>query len=400
MATNFWSKLFGSFNSGRPQTAVKEAQSRPLPIQTPIDPLLDDIDQAEKIVTGSISDVYLKRVAGLIRAAMRDSWAYALLGVRTSGLCTLPALYSGDESKIAELIAVDPFGVDGFSRVFPLAERTKLVLDSITLGVGVAQFVVDTANDRKFLVHRVADHLSLRMGNQWFYGAEKINPGDGSWIMISRGFERPWLSGNWPALCRAATKRMLGEYNRLAFIAALANGVNVIHAPLGVNADEIEDARAQWSELGTNNVKVLPPGWQAELLEIKSAVGSASFDKAVSDGRDDISMIICGQTVTATGGGGSGFQNIKYFDAIRQDLSTTDAALLDACIDQQVMPFIAPGVSRRTDLTNDNAKVVAAQRYSQAAAAIQQLKDLFADELDMDALVKQFAIPLKGKNAG
>ena len=399
MAASFWSKFVGgrlvkAFSS----TPAPKAKGDLPPIRVIPDPLLDDIDKAELSVTATTRDVWLKQPCELIQAAQRDAWVCALLGVRTSGMCTLPALYSGPEALVQKMTAVDEAGVDGFSKVFPLSERISLLVDSITLGVGVAQITYDKATDRKLIVHRAPNHLRVKEGARWFYHNEEIKPGDGEWILLTRGLERPWLKGIWPALTRASVKRMLGEYHRLAFVSALANGVTVLHTPNAASDDDMYTAEKQWSELGTNNLKVLPPGWAADLLEVKSGVGAGTFDKVVSDGRDDISMILCGQTVTSQGSSGSGFINVKYFDAIREDLSKLDSSLFDACVDQQIMPHIAPGVTRRTDLTNDNDKIVTAQRMTQGAAAIAALREQFGDRLDEDALVKQFAIPLKGRN--
>lgn len=361
-------------------------------IRTPVDPLLDEIDQVEQRMQSA--DVRLDAPAGLIRAAMRDAWAYALLQVRTSGLCTLPVIYDGPKSIVKKLQAVDEAGLDGFSKHFSPVEQALMLVDVITLGVAVGQIVLDKDAGRKIVVRRTPDHLSTR-GRQLHYNNFPISPGDGTWVVLNIGLERPWLQGAWIPLCRATSKRMLGEFNRLAFVAALANAITLLNAPVGANEYDMQEALDAFSSLGTNNTKVLPAGWKADLLEIKSSVGTAAFDKTTGDAKEDIAMIICGQTVTTQGSAGSGFINVKYFDAIRRDLQIKDAGILDQAISEQVMPHLFPGASRRIDLTNDNDKIVVAQRYTQGAAAIQALRNVFSDEsIDLQLLTKQLGLPV------
>lgn len=353
-----------------------------------MDALLQHIEDVERSVNNSGE---LKQVADLVRGTMRDSHVRALLKTRTAGLTNLPALYGGSKVAAKRLGSIGQQGVSGFDQQIPPSELEKMLNDCFFIGAGVGTLVPD--GDSLRLVRRRPEFLRWRRG-QWSYNQVDIEPGDGTWVLLAEALECPWDHGAWKSLCRTATSKLLAHLNRLGYVASLANGALQLIVPQGTSEEDVTVAMEDLANFASSNVMLARNGSRAEMLESKNSVGVSAFADAINACNDAIALEICGQTVLTNGAGGA-FQNLSVFRAIRQDLIKSDANLINRLVDEQIMPFIAPGCTRVIDLTDDGARVVQAQSLVQAASAISAL-DLIYDDLDLDQLAVQFAVPRTG----
>ncbi|MGV1035310.1 MAG: phage portal protein family protein [Microbacteriaceae bacterium] len=380
---------------------------QPPKTETAQDALLDDIDRA---MINIERDGDFKHINKYIRGALQDGFILGLLATRTAGLVSLPAIYSGLKPGVKRMQEIGGDGLERFSKYFPLKEQTLVLRDAI-LGGGIAEIlrtdengkVVDPTKVSNFdklpvlkVVHRSQELLKVSpVDGSISYNKEPIQPGDGRWLVMLPAMERPWRAGIWAALCRARAEKYLGTMHSLAFMQGIANSVVVITTTAKDRA-EAQQAAISWGELAINNVRVVKEGEKADLLEVKSGVGSATFDTAIARAKDDASLIVCGQTVTPTGGSGSGFQNIKYFRDISRSLIVEDAAMFSGMVDEQLMPWLERGVSRRLDLTDTTQKASEANLFVTSASAIKGLNEaLTGDDLQVDVpqLTEQFSIP-------
>lgn len=370
-------------NSKAPQV---QEQTR---VATPTEVLLQEIETAELMLETSGT---FKAVAQIGRTLRNDPYVRSLLDVRTSGLISLPALYDATKGVKRNMMAKDGSGRDPFTRIWPGTDQANHVASELIHGVGLSE-IVRLTDGSVTVVNRALDPLQRTQGT-WLYNGEEVIPGKGRWILTVRGQERPWLYGLFPALSRVAVERRLGSLNRLAFIRTLANTVVLITAPNGATEDDMQEVVASYTNLATNNVRAVKAGWQAQFLEVTSGVGSAAFDKVVSDSSESIALLLCGQTVTVDGSKGA-FLNLSYFAAIRRDLAMNDLASFDRGVNEQFMPHVFPGVSRRLDLTDDGDKVKKAQMLQQYATAIKMLREAEIN-IDEAELVRQFNLPVLG----
>lgn len=380
----------------KPYTGVtaKDRARRLPPPTTPQDPLLATCDDAEAQVN---STGKLRPAAELVRASLRDGQLRGLLETRTGGLVALPALYDSakDGSKVAarKMGKLDRQGLSDFDKQVPPSELATFLQDAIMLGCAVGQLVDD--GDTKLFVRRRPDHLQWVSGH-WTYNQAPITPGDGEWVVGTRGLESPWQHGAWIATCRSTTRKLLAQLNLLNYIASLANGALLLNAPPGASEYEIHEAMADLREFASSNVYLARNGFSLAMLESSNSVGVAAFANAIAEAKESIAIEITGQSVLATGAGGA-FQSLTVFRSITDDLIKGDAQVINGVVDQQIMPYIVggEGVTRAIDLRDDSQRTVQTQALIQASSAIKGLQDVFGSRVDMEQLATQFAIPLK-----
>lgn len=382
--------IFG--DPSKPYTgATSKARARRLPPPTtPLDPLLATCDDAEALVN---STGRLKPAAELVRASLRDGQLRGLLETRTGGLVGLPALYDGSKVGARKMGKLDRQGLSDFDKQVPPPELATFLQDTIMLGCAVGQLVDD--GDSKLFVRRRPDPLQWVAG-KWLYNGAPITPGDGEWVIATRGLETPWQHGAWIATCRSTTRKLLAQLNALNYIASLANGALIMNAPPGASEYDIEAAMGDLREFASSNVYLARNGFSLSMLESSNSVGVAAFANAISEAKESIAIEITGQSVLATGAGGA-FQSLTVFRSITDDLIKADAMVLNGVIDQQIMPFIVggEGVTRAIDLRDDSQRTVQTQALIQASSAIKGLQDVFGTRVDVDQLATQFAVPLK-----
>lgn len=382
--------IFGDPKKPYSYTSPKDRARRLPPPTTPQDPLLSTCDDAEALVN---STGRLKPAAELVRASLRDGQLRGLLETRTGGLVALPALYDGSKVGARKMGTLDQQGLSSFDKQVPPSELATFLQDAIMIGCSVGQLVEE--HDAKLFVRRRPDPLRWT-GGHWMYNEAPIEPGDGEWVIATRGLEMPWQHGAWIATCRSATRKLLAQLNALNYIASLANGALIMNAPPGASQYDIDEAMDDLRNFASSNVYLARSGFALSMLESNNSVGVAAFKDAIAEAKESIAIEITGQSVLATGAGGA-FQSLTVFRSITDDLIKADAMLLNGVIDSQIMPFIVggEGVTRAIDLRDDSQRTVQTQALIQASSAIKGLQEVFGARIDVDVLATQFAIPLK-----
>jgi hypothetical protein len=365
-----------------------------------------DLEVAQRQADGG----HLLMAAQLSRAFRRDGVLAGLLGTRSGGLVRLPKRFYGDEQISADLQAKN--GTRSvFDEMFPSSELTLLDGDGISLGVGVAELVPVADRDYPVMVRLDPENLEYRwVENRWYYqstaGLLPITPGDGRWILHTPGARlAPWNAGLWPALGESWINKQHAKLNRSNYSMKLANPARVAITPAGAGEEQKKGFFNKVMAWGINTVFDLPIGWDVKLLE-SSGRGWEVFQKEVDTSDLEYMVALAGQLVTTTGG--TGFANADIHRRIREDIIQSDGNALSYTISTQGIPIFiatrygADAITSRTttmewDTTTPKELEAEARTMGLVATAIAQLVETLTGsdrELDIDALLSRFGIPL------
>jgi hypothetical protein len=342
----------------------------------------------------------LRGVGQLWRAMRRDGQVAGVLATRTQGLVQLPMRFIGEESAVQAC-------AEDFAQVFPPSELALLAADGLGPGVGVAEFVqqegclpVLRRLDPEFLSYRWTE-------NAWFYqsryGLERINPGDGRWVLhCPGGAVAPWTHGLWASLARSFIAKEHAFFFRENYSSKLANAARVATSPAGASENQKTNWFARIAAWGVNTVFDTPPGYDVKLLE-SNGRGYEVFQETIKTANEEIVITIAGQSVTTDGG--AGFSNSAIHAAIRGDLIQADANALAATLNAQCLPvwaqerFGSPNaapiiewdVTGAADLTKEAAAM------AQAATAIAQWNQILqagGQKVDTSNTARRYGVPL------
>lgn len=354
----------------------------------------------------------MQMVGQLWRAMRRDGLIYGLTKTRTSGLVALPKRFRGDKAACDALTA-DNGTRSMFDEMCPPQELAQLAADGIGCGVGVAELLPVEGRDFPVLVRLDPQFLWYRWNeNRWYFqsiaGLLPITPGDGHWVLYTPGGRlTPWQTGVWPSVARAFIAKEHALLHRSNYVAKLANPARVIQAPQGSTEDQRLGFMSKVASWGINTVFELLPGWEAKVLE-SNGRGWEVFGTEVETANLEIMIALAGQVVTVTGG--TGFANASIHATIRADLIKETADTLAHCLNTQVLPQWAiptygdkieenlPRVSWDTSPPVD--RTAEATSLKTTAEAMQALAPVLAAagiELDAQAMVDRFGVPITGK---
>ncbi len=278
----------------------------------------------------------LRTVGQLWRSLRRDGQIAGVLSTRTQGLVQLPIRIIGDERSVEALS-------EDFSQVFPPSELALLAADGVGIGVGVAEFIqigdalpVLRRLDPEFLQYRWAE-------DAWYYvsihGVERVNPGDGRWVLhCPGGAVQPWSHGLWAALGRAFIAKEHAFFFRENYSSKLANAARIATSPPGATDPQKAGWFARVAAWGVNTVFDVPPGFDVKLLE-SNGRGFEVFQETIKTANEEIVITLAGQSVTTDGG--AGFSNSAIHASIRGDLIQADANALATTLNSQCIPVWA-----------------------------------------------------------
>jgi hypothetical protein len=351
----------------------------------------------------------LTMAAQLCRAMRRDGVLAGLLGARTAGVVRLPKRFYGNE-EIAEVLRKNNGSRSVFDEMFPPSELELLCGDGIQVGVGVAELVPVPGRDYPVMVRLDPEYLQyIWVENRWYFrsvaGRLPITPGDGRWVLHTPGGRlAPWNSGNWAATGRSYINKEHAMLRRSNFSATLANPARVAYAPQAATERIRDKLLRKVLAWGTNTAFVLPPGYEAKILETNGR-GWEVFQKEIETSDREYMIVFNGQEVTTTGG--SGFQNSEYPANVRADLVQSTAENLAYTLNTQGLPgFI---VTRWGDDALDNPTIVEwlterpkdkeaeARTMTGVGAGIKQLNEALAQygrEVNVDELAVRYGLPL------
>jgi phage gp29-like protein len=194
---------------------------------------------------------------------------------------------------------------------------------------------------------------------------------------------------------------------RANYCAKLANPARVAKAPAGAAEEQRKGFFANLLQWGLNTVIELPAGWDADLLE-SNGRGHEVFGVSIDTANFEIEIALAGQVVTVTGG--TGFANASIHQTIRADLIKKTADALAYTLNTQGLPAwafamggldaladcprvewdIAPPADREAD-----AKAITA--VAGAVSAMRPVLAVAGKDLDLDAMVNRFGIPVTSK---
>jgi hypothetical protein len=361
-------------------------------------------------------DGNLLMAAQLYRAMNRDGVLAGLLGTRTGGLVRLPKRFYGD-SEIAEQLQAKNGSRSVFEEMFPSSELSMLARDGIQLGVGVGELVPVADRDYPVFVRLDPENLQYRwVENRWYFrstaGLLPVTPGDGRWILHTPGARlSPWNAALWPATGESWINKQHAKLNRSNFSMKLANPARVATTPLGAGETQKKGFFRKVAAWGINTVFDLPPGWGVSILSVGDAGRSIEvWQKEIDTSDLEFMVAIAGQLVSTTGG--TGFSNEELPRRIREDLIRNDGDCLAYTLNTQGLPcFIASrfGVDAITKRATTFEWETATPKELESEArtlgligpAISQLVEVLSKvdrELDLDALMQRFGVPMKAAN--
>lgn len=293
------------------------------------------------------------RSGNVRHAAQIGAWVRGdlLVGGLLSTRCSVPRLprtWRGNEEARNWLEGSGKLpGI--FDSVLPPVELEELAIDQFVNGFGVGCFIRPPGCTYIKLVRLDPQWLNFRISeNRWVYQGFSdlyhVEPGNGTWFLITNGHMDPWYRGTWADLGRDQCSEDQAGLNRDAFIGKYSNPFVVAQAAQGQSDSQKFDA---WKALqrwtmgflgvaGSYKVNILQP--KAEGREVISDAEAKAERRAM--------MRICGQVVTSLGG--PGFANAEIFAQIAshlvartgQDLA---AALNEQCIGQLISMGIQEG---------------------------------------------------------
>lgn len=351
----------------------------------------------------------LSAAAQLARAMRRDGVLAGLISTTSGGLVRLPKRFSGRADMVACLEGRD--GVRSvFDDMFPASELEVFAADADILGVAVAEMV--PVQGRSFPVFVRLEPEFLRYiwtENRWYYnsiaGRIAITPGDGRWILHTRGGRvAPWQQGLWQALGRAWINKEHALLHKANWEAKLANPARAAVSPTAATETQRFGFLESLIAWGVNTVFELPAGWDVKLIE-SNGRGWESFKDTVEWAEREYMIALAGQVMTTNGG--EGFSNGDIGKSVRADLIEARADALAHTINTQGIPAYvlthfgedaldeSPCIEWDTTPPRDLA--VEAQAMLSTAQAVSQMALALAPygmRLDIREIAHRFALPL------
>lgn len=418
---------FRSVFTGRPLPSGTGGPGVPLGgYAEPLSRVLLDWTPADLQAAVIAAESGLLRLVGDLCTAMRgdDKLPSALksrvLSVQGAGL-TFEAAASGRLRRRALKAAQ---AEEDFFDMYPEAELEQLRTWRLLAGVGLGEMVwtePDPAdptgqaviarirNGRNVPRLKVWDirHLRKDMASgRWFVrtltGVEvEVRPGDGQWILLTAGGNRPWLNGLWRGLAELWLAKTYARIDWARQSEKYANGVFLFEAPTGCDAEERRLFALDMRDIGKEAVVVSPEGYKGKILELSSRAWE-TYDAQWSKCNIGMSVAILGGDLASeskkSAGTGASLQG-----EVRDDLKKADAAQDETDLRAQGMcpwsrvnfgdPELAPWPKYNVDPAEDRQAL--ATTWNLTAQAIKTSKDA-GYALDWQIVREETGLPITG----
>jgi len=349
-----------------------------------------------------------QQIGALWQAVKTDGVISGVLSTTTTGLVTLPKIYTTKSKDADGQRQIDALR-DCFDAMLPTAELAKLVGDGRALGVGVGLFTRTAFAKHPVLVRLPPDFLKYdwEMG-KWFYtfkfGELPVTPGDGLWVLHCPGGKfAPWQDGLIAALGNAWIPKVHAKAYRNNYESKFGNPARVATIPIGgtepIKAKLLRDM-LQW---GADTVIGLTPGYDVKLLEA-SGQGYQVFKETIDNSDNEIIILITGQKVTTTGG--VGFSNTGIHEAIAKDIIEWQAAALADTVNKQCIPQwvidnfgasalndyvkVCWNIQPPTDKKKEGDAIIA---LADGWDRLRKVLALYGRDIDIDAVLNATGIP-------
>lgn len=99
----------------------------------------------------------------------------------------------------------------------------------------------------------------------------EAKPGDGKWVILTSGGDRPWLKGPWRGVSELWLAKKYAREDWARQSERYADGMIWISSPAGTDPDERTRVGDDFNKAGKRPVYVGPDGYEAKLLELKSS---------------------------------------------------------------------------------------------------------------------------------
>lgn len=293
-----------------------------------------------RLAEASADSGNLTRAAELCDALWGDDRIPALLQTRAQGLFGLVPSFeaSGDGRRRNRAVRALEAGEDWWA-MMPESDSAQVLGWGQLLGICPAELRWHdddgkplVSDGRNVPVLRFRHPRNLRYDaslRQWFIAVRDgqevpFTPGDGTWFVYAPyGMQRPWIHGAWRGLSRWW---LLKQYAIADWGEHGERGASLF-VESSLEADSTRELRKQLAsdlaQMAAQGVCVLPPGFQAKLLEISA--NTTAIYQAQTDASDMAAAIrLLGHNLTSKVEGGS-FAAAETGDGIRLDLRKFDA---------------------------------------------------------------------------
>jgi len=359
----------------------------------------------------------LSRAADLCDALLGDDRIPALLQTRAQGLFGLVPTFeaSGDGRRRNRAVRALEAGEDWCS-LCPETEGAQILVWGLLLGLAPGE--LRWYDDEGKSLRRDGRHVpELRFRHpkhlrhdatlrRWFLTVENgqevpFTPGDGHWFLFAPyGLHRPWQHGAWRGLARWW---LLKQYAIADWGEHGERGASLF-VESELEADSTRELRRQLaqdlSQMASQGVCVLPPGFSAKLAEI-TANTTAIYQAQVETADTAAAIRILGHNLTSKVDGGS-FAAAETGDGIRLDLRKFDAESWSTATHTQALvhwagvnfgaPSLAPWPAYPVEPKADKKKV--AEELEVLSRALVQL-DKAPDYVDKKLVLEERGVPLR-----
>ncbi len=313
---------------------------------------------------------------------------------------------------------------EDFFDMLPEAELEQLRTWRLLLGVGLGELVwtePDPAdptgeaviarirNGRNVPRLKVWDPRHLRKdmasGRWWvrtLTGVEvEVRPGDGQWILLTAGGNRPWLNGLWRGLADLWLAKVFARIDWARQSEKYANGIICFESPDGSDEDERKKFGLDLRDIGKEGVVVAPAGYKGKILELAGRAWE-TYDAQWTKSNLGFSVAVLGGDLASeskkSAGTGASLQG-----EVRDDLKKADAAQDETDIRAQVLcpwsrvsfgdPDLAPWPKWNVDPAEDRQAL--ATTWNMTAQALKTSKEA-GYALDWQIVREETGLPITG----
>lgn len=289
----------------------------------------------------------------------RDARVFATIQTRVLGVLGLPfAMDTGRDTDDGRKCA--SWALDWWFEFLPESVQATLLRWLLLMGFALGELWwtpdEDTGELRPNLHVHHPQFVSYKpdgYGGQpagWYLrtinGEIRVTPGDGRWVLLTRGNSRPWMDG--VIRCLAIPKKRRAhawtDWSRRSEVEG--TGIKKATIPDPPDPSDGEEARAKYDEnvvvftnkldnLGAESTLAIPPGYglDIEAIDASAAVG---FKLLIDACDTDITLAILGQNLTTQIEGGS-FAAATVHARVQLDRIKSDVEALATELRAQVL---------------------------------------------------------------
>lgn len=267
------------------------------------------------------------------------------LSTRTLGLLGLP--FSFEKGKGRKANRAKEELTELWPHIAPADALAEILRNLVMLGFAIAEVVWTTTDGRwvptLYPVHPVFtrwDRSIDRFTVQSWGDQVPIEPGNGRWVVLTRGRRWGWLRGTLRCLGLQDAIRSYAVRDWARYSEKHGMPILKITVPMTENVEADDIVSNALSQLGNESTLTLPQndeghGFDADMIEATANTWQA-FDGLIKQCDSDVSIAILGQNLTTQVSGGS-LAAAKVHQQVRQDYLESDVMVLSEAIRMQLL---------------------------------------------------------------